>query len=124
MGCREECHSRGNRGGGLGWREKQGAVAGEGWRRRGAPPQESPRTCAGSQRAGHLWHRLQVVRGHLLWVLETRSFLSRLCGWATFVGAKSNGGLSLMWCLFCDLQAAGTNRSSPFRNQREVMARH
>ena len=28
----------------------------------------------GSQRVGHLWHRLGMVRSHLLWLQETGSF--------------------------------------------------
>ena len=35
-----ECHSQGNPGGGLGQQEKQGAIVGEGKRRKGRPPQE------------------------------------------------------------------------------------
>ena len=61
-----ECHRQENPGGGLGLQEKQATIAGEGERRRGGPPQESPSLCMGSQRAGHPWHRLQVVRHHLL----------------------------------------------------------
>ena len=42
MGWGAECHSRRNPAGGLGMKEKQGAIVGEGERRRGGLPQEFP----------------------------------------------------------------------------------
>ena len=46
--------------------------------------------CTGFQRAGHLWHKLQVVRSHLLRLLETKHFLGRLR--VPLVWAKGSGG--------------------------------
>ena len=47
---------------------------------------------AGSQRAGHLWCRLQVVRSHFLGIWETGVLLCRL---------------RVAGILFCELKAAG-----------------
>ena len=41
-------------------------------------------------------------------------------GWVPFVWAGKNRGLSAIWCLLCDLQVAGTDCSSPLRDQREA----
>ena len=51
--------------------------AGKGERRRGRPPQNLfSRTLSDSQRVWDLWQRLQMVRGHLLRLWETRCLLS------------------------------------------------
>ena len=42
------------------------------------------------------------------------------CGQVPLVWAKGSGGLSMMWCLLCDLQVTGTNHSSHPRNEREA----
>lgn len=67
----ERC-SRRYPGVGLGVQEKQGAIVGQGKRRRGRPPLESPRACPGSQKMGCLWCKLWVVRSHLLGLWEIR----------------------------------------------------
>ena len=41
-------------------------------------------------------------------------------GQSQLVWAKGSGGLSAMWCLLHDLQAAGTDRGGHLRGQREV----
>ena len=50
----------------------------------------------GSQRVGHLWHRLHMERSHLLRLRETGCFLcglsGALCGWAPLEWAKGNCG--------------------------------
>ena len=77
-------------------------------RGRGAAGQRNlpEHVCWGSQRAGHLWHRL--------WV--TGNFLC---------GLRAEPGLSATWCLLRDLQAAGTDRGGQSSLRPEVgMACH
>ena len=77
-------------------------------RGRGAAGQRNlpEHVCWGSQRAGHLWHRL--------WV--TGNFLC---------GLRAEPGLSATWCLLRDLQAAGTDRGGQSSQRPEVgMACH
>ena len=76
---------------------------------------------ADSQRTGHLWPRLWVARGHLLWLQETRCFL---CGPQVarhlLCRLMAVGGLSTTQSFLCDIQEVGTNHSSHLRNQREA----
>ena len=98
---------------GLGRQEQQGAIAGEGQRRRGGAPQASPRRRAGSQRAGLLQRRLPALASGD-WVL----IVWAAGGQALLVWAGDSGGLSAMWCLLGDLQAAGTDCGGLLRGQR------
>ena len=41
-------------------------------------------------------------------------------GWAPLVWAKASWGLNVMWCLLCDLQAAGTDCGGLLGGQREA----
>ena len=52
-----------------------------------------PCACADSQRAGHIWHRLQVVRCHLLGLQMTRHLLC---------------GLQVAEYLLCGLRVVGS----------------
>ena len=68
----------------------------------------------GTLRVGSLCHRLQVVRGHLLGLQETRCIL---CGIQMAEHLLCGPRASSMWHLLHDLQAVGTNHSSHLRNQ-------
>ena len=78
MGWRVEHHGRGNLGEGLDPQEKQGSIVGEGKRKRGRHRNLPVHAYAGSQRAGHLWCGLWVVKSHLLRLWETGHFLCKL----------------------------------------------
>ena len=54
-------------------------------------------------------------------VMEDQALLVRATGGQVLlVWIKGSRGLSVMWCLFCVLQVAGTNQSSHLRNQMEA----
>ena len=65
----------------------------------------------GFQRAGYLWHRRQVARGHFLELWETGDFLGRI---------RVAGGLSMKQCLLHHLQVACKSHCSHLKNQREA----
>ena len=50
------------------------------------------------------------------WVLLVQA----VCGWAPLVWAEGTRGLSVMWCLLCDLHVAETDCSGLLRGQREA----
>ena len=80
--------------GSLGPQEKQGAIVGGGTRGGRVDHHRNVFPCAyiGSQRAGHLWLRLRVVRGHLLGLWESRCLLGGLSAWAPVCGLRAERG--------------------------------
>ena len=113
-----ERHSREILGEGLGWQEKQGAIVGEGKRRRGGLPQQFPCTRKSSLRLSEGGAPLvQAMGGEKPFAQATGAqvlLTQAKSGQVTLVWAEGSGGgsgvLSVMWCLSCDLQAAGTDR--------------
>lgn len=101
-------HSRGNPGGGLGLQVKQGAIVGEGKKRRRGLPQETPCACA---------CRLSEGRAPLVQTMGGKKTLAQAMGdWVLLVQDiggrappvcdKGSRGLSAMWCFLHDLQVA------------------
>ena len=73
-----------------------------------------------SQRLGHLWFRLWVMRHHLLRLGIPGNSCAGYSGWAHLVSDKGRRGLNMMCCLLCDLQVVGTNHSSHHINESGV----
>ena len=122
MGQGLECYSKWNPGEGLGLQGKQGTTVGEGERRRGGPPQESP--CTHAQRLSEGGAPLvQATSGKKplaqatgVWVLLVQA----TGGQVPLVWAKGSEGLSASQCLLHNLQTAGMDHGGPVRGQREV----
>ena len=112
-----ERHRQGNREGGLGLQEKQGAIVGEGEKRRGRLPHNS---FSLHTHTWTLWCRLQVERSLAQATGDRVPLVQAMGGWAPLVWAKGSRGLSTTWCLLHDLQVSGTNHRSHLRNHREA----
>lgn len=120
MGWRVEHHSQGSLGGGLGPQEKQGAITGEGERRRGQCHRNLPvHAWAFRGRGGAPLVQATGGKKTLALAMANGGLLQATGGQAPPT-AKGSGRLSATWCVLHNLQEEGTNQSSHLRNQREA----